>query len=84
VNVIYVAPFQLHEEIIKYYNSIFQFNSTRIQEKIFFITPENKDKFIDYNLTTTSLLLYSPKALKRIKQIIGKQFAYIVPSFPSI
>lgn len=39
VNVIYVAPFQLHEEIIKYYNSIFQFNSNRIQDKLYFIIP---------------------------------------------
>ncbi len=39
VNVIYVAPFQLHEEIIKYYNSIFQFNSNHIQEKLYFIAP---------------------------------------------
>jgi len=28
--------------------------------------------------------MYSPKALKRIRQIVGKQYAYIIPSFPSI
>ena len=42
VNIIYVLPFQLHEEIIKYYQSIFRFNSTNIQQKIYFIVPENR------------------------------------------
>lgn len=35
-------------------------------------------------MTTVAGLLYSPKALKRIKQIVNKQHAYIVPSFPSV
>lgn len=35
-------------------------------------------------MTTVSALLYSSKALKRIKHIIGGKYAYIVPSFPSV
>ena len=75
----------MQEEIIKYYQSIFGFNPVSIQEKIFFVVPENRARIEQYcPITTVSALLYSPKALKRIRQIIGKQHAYIVPSFPSI
>ena len=35
-------------------------------------------------ITTASALLYSPKAIKRIRQIVGAKYAYIVPSFPSV
>jgi hypothetical protein len=84
VNIIYVAPLQLHSEVVKYYHSIFTFSSN-IQQKIYFVTPENSLRFEQYGyLTTTTLLLYSPKALKRIRQIVGSDYAYIVPSYPSI
>lgn len=87
VSVIYVCPFQIKEDILKYYYSIFNFNQLNsIQQKIYLITPENRSRIEEEHcsITTVSALLYSPKALKRIKQIIGNQYAYIVPSFPSI
>ena len=68
---------------MRYYSSIYSFSPTHIQEKIYFIVPENKERLSNYNLTLCSSLLYSPKALKRMKQIVGQQYAYIVPSFPS-
>jgi hypothetical protein len=68
---------------MRYYSSIYSFSPTHIQEKIYFIVPENKDRLSSYNLTLCSSLLYSPKALKRMRQIVGQQYAYIVPSFPS-
>lgn len=78
-------PFQLDEDIIKYYQSIFTFNTNNIQEKVYFIFPENRSKIEQYcSITTASALLYSPKALKRIRQLIVNQYAYIVPSFPSV
>ena len=81
-----MLPFQMQEELVKYYQSIFGFNSTsNIQSNIYFIMPENRDRIEKYcPITTVSALLYSPKALKRIKQIVGKSYAYIVPSFPSV
>jgi hypothetical protein len=87
VSVIYVCPFQLKEEIMKYYNSIFNFNQGNgLQQKIFFVVPENRTRIEEEHcsITTVSALLYSPKALRRIKQIVNKQYAYIIPSFPSV
>jgi IQ domain-containing protein H len=85
VNIIYVLPFQMGEEVIKYYHSVFGFNNSSIEQKIFFIVSENRARIEEHcPITAVSALLYSPKALKRIRQIVGKQYAYIVPSFPSV
>jgi hypothetical protein len=39
VNIIYVSPFQLPEEVMKYYQSIFNFHPHKMQEKIYFVVP---------------------------------------------
>ena len=44
MSVIYVLPFQMQEEIMKYYQSIFGFNSISIQQKIYFVVSENRMK----------------------------------------
>ena len=84
-HVICVTPFRLEEEVIRYYKSVFGFQSGNAFDKVFFVFPENSKRLQEYGqLTIASLLLYSPKALKRIKQIVGNSSGYIVPSFPSI
>lgn len=71
---------------MKYYQSIFSFNPSNPSHKIYFVVPENRERIeqAHCSITTVAALIYSPKALKRIKQIVNKQYAYIVPSFPSI
>jgi hypothetical protein len=84
VIVVYVVPIEVNEDLMKYYQSIFSFNASKIEDKVHFIIPENISRLTNYShLTTTSLLLYSPKALRRIMQIIGSRYGYIVPSYPS-
>jgi hypothetical protein len=56
-----------------------------MRDRVTFVEPENASHFEDYGpLSTASLLLYSPKAMKRIRQLIAGRPAYIVPWLPSI
>jgi len=82
VDVIYVCPFALTNDVYKYYLKILELVEIENPEKRFHIVvPENYVKFPAHT-SAAQALLYSPKALKRITSLIksgrGGQ-AYIVP-----
>lgn len=79
VEVIYISPFTLTKEVYEYYRKLIQLGELEDPESRFHvIVPENYVKFHSH-MSLTQTLLYSSKAIKRIKHIISGQQAYIVP-----
>ena len=66
VDVIYICPFILTQEVAKYYMKILELVEIEKPENRFHIIfPENYSKFPGH-LSLTQALLYSPKAMQRI------------------
>lgn len=81
--IIYVCPFDLPAEIINYYHKVLDLGEIHnYKERLHFVWPENHINFPSH-FTTSRLLLYSPKAIKRIIALIQGKNAFIVPGFPS-
>lgn len=81
VDVIYVSPFTLTNEVYEYYKKILELGELEKPENRFHIVvPENYVKFKE-SMSLTQTLLYSPKAIKRVKSLISERQAYIVPGF---
>lgn len=82
VDVIYVCPFTLTNDVYKYYLKILELVEIDQADKRFhIIVPENYVKFPQH-YSLSQALLFSPKALKRIQTLIqsGRSGqAYIVP-----
>lgn len=79
VDVIYISPFTLTNEVYEYYKKILELGELEKPENRFHIVvPENYVKFKE-TMSLTQTLLYSPKAIKRIKSLIQERQAYIVP-----
>ncbi|XP_030621174.1 LOW QUALITY PROTEIN: IQ motif-containing protein H [Chanos chanos] len=86
VEVIYVCPVQLTEDVLQYYKRLLVMaedaNASTPQvscaERFTVLTPEARAYFPLHNMCLSTLLKYSPRTLQRIRlQITGKQ-AYIV------
>ena len=95
VTVIYVCPMEMHEEILDYYEGLLgpgTISRSKEQEsdlgvgkawdRVHFVTPEHLESFGHHNLSLSSLLKYSPKAIKHIKRLVGEREAYIIPHVP--
>ena len=79
VDVIYVSPFVLTNEVYKYYMKILELVEIEEPAKRFhLVVPENYVKFHEH-LSLAQAMLYSPKALKQIQNLIEDRQAYIVP-----
>lgn len=70
VDVIYVSPFTITNEVYNYYKKILELGELENPDKRFhIIVPENYVKFHEH-MSLTQSLLYSPKAMNRIKNLI--------------
>lgn len=79
VDVIYVSPFTLTSEVYKYYMKILELVEIEEPAKRFhLVVPENYVKF-HHHLSLAQAMLYSPKALRQISNLIEDKQAYIVP-----
>ncbi|KAM4734667.1 IQ motif-containing protein H [Anableps anableps] len=85
VEVIYICPMHLGEDILQYYSTLLTCNwtDTRSQpsscnRRFLILTPEAVDHFPTHNMCLSTLLKYSPCTLKRIKHLIQGKQAYIV------
>ena len=79
IDIIYVCPFPLTNEIYNYYLKILELVEIENPERRFtIVVPENYTKFAPH-MSLSCALLYSPSALNKIREIINGKQAYIVP-----
>ncbi|KRX03040.1 hypothetical protein PPERSA_08115 [Pseudocohnilembus persalinus] len=83
LELIYISPYDLPQEIINYYYKILELNGLEdFRNRLHFIWPENHQEFPTHT-STSKLLHYSPKAMKRIRNLVNGKYAYMVPGYPS-
>uniref|UniRef100_A0A672YZL3 IQ motif containing H n=1 Tax=Sphaeramia orbicularis TaxID=375764 RepID=A0A672YZL3_9TELE len=83
VDVIYVCPRHLENDILHYYTSLLKCDEATKRDdtgtrRFVILTPEAVDYFSTHNMCLSSLLKYSPRTLRRIRNRIQGKQAYIV------
>ncbi|KAL4504491.1 hypothetical protein ABPG72_009937 [Tetrahymena utriculariae] len=83
VNIIYIVPGNLLQDIKNYLQKLFLINhKEEYLKRIHFIIPENIHKFPSH-FSLSKILYYSPISLNCLKEQIKGKVAYIVPSIPN-
>eukprot|EP00002_Diphylleia_rotans_P032497 TRINITY_DN6832_c0_g3_i2.p1 TRINITY_DN6832_c0_g3~~TRINITY_DN6832_c0_g3_i2.p1 ORF type:complete len:1023 (+),score=225.37 TRINITY_DN6832_c0_g3_i2:269-3070(+) len=79
IEVLYVSPFPLTTDMLQYYQKLLEIGGIENADTRYkVIYPENAQRFPDhYSLST--VLYYSPRCLKRIRNYVRGKIAYIVP-----
>lgn len=79
VEVVYVSPFPLSEDLLHYYNKMLTVGGIAVpQSRYRIVHPENWEVF-PRHMTLTQLVLYSPRCLRKIKNICRGKVAYLAP-----
>ena len=79
VDVIYVAPFDVADAIKDYLVQMLEAcGVTNVTSRFKIVVPENSERFPPH-LSLSTLLLYSPRALRKIERYTQGRNAYIVP-----
>lgn len=71
-------------DVLGYYMKILEIGEVNSpQSRLHIVVPDNVNRF-PHHFSLAQVLIYSPKTLKKIKNLIQGKQAYIVPGTPSI
>ncbi|XP_013393394.1 IQ domain-containing protein H isoform X2 [Lingula anatina] len=92
VDVIYISPVPVNDETVQYYTKLLGLKSAidsgdvdkqgDMTDRYKIIVPEAIKSFPTHRMCLATHLKYSPRALRRIKNLIRGRDAYIVPGMP--
>jgi hypothetical protein len=80
VDMIYVSPYTLVDDIKAYYNKLLEVGGVKnASSRLRILVPENANKYPEH-FSLTTVLLYSARTIRRIRQLLRARNAYIVPA----
>ena len=79
IEIIYILPFQINDEILTYYISLLEnIGIKNIEDRLHFLVPEAVD-FFPSNYSLAKLIYFSPILISEIKTLVKFKEAYIIP-----
>ena len=79
IEIIYILPFHINDEILTYYVSLLEnIGIKNIEDRLHFFVPEASESFPS-NYCLSKLIYFSPRLISEIKSLIKYKEAYIIP-----
>ncbi|KAM4893076.1 IQ domain-containing protein H [Sylvia borin] len=94
VDVIYICPLALSEELLQYYHKLLGLQAAvrsgnpedmaDLQDRFKILTPEAINSFPEHHLCLATVLKYSPRTLQRLQNLLQGRDAYLVGGLPHL
>ncbi|XP_053810827.1 IQ domain-containing protein H isoform X11 [Vidua chalybeata] len=94
VDVIYICPLALSEELLQYYNKLLGLQAAvrsgspedmaDLQDRFKILTPEAINSFPGHHMCLATVLKYSPRTLQRLQVLLQGRDAYMVGGVPHL
>uniref|UniRef100_A0A8C3QH94 IQ motif containing H n=1 Tax=Cyanoderma ruficeps TaxID=181631 RepID=A0A8C3QH94_9PASS len=94
VDVIYICPLALSEELLQYYHKLLGLQAAvrsgnpqdmaDLQDRFKILTPEAINSFPEHHMCLATVLKYSPRTLQRLQVLLQGRDAYLVGGVPHL
>ncbi|NXY59596.1 IQCH protein, partial [Callaeas wilsoni] len=94
VDVIYICPLALSEELLQYYHKLLGLQAAvrsgnpedmaDLQDRFRILTPEAINSFPEHHMCLATVLKHSPRTMQRLQVLIQSRDAYVVTGLPHL